>query len=79
MDLYSEILIHILHREEMYVTFPNLKICVNEIIGTECYRALQKIKAIIENDSLDDFKCVEQIVCVLEDIGSDGGNRHDFG
>ena len=42
----------------------------------------EKIKNIIENDDLTDKECferIEEIVCVLEDIGSDGGGRHDFG
>ena len=41
-----------------------------------------KIKAIIQDDSLEDKECVnkiEKIVCTLEEIGSSGGNRHDFG
>ena len=39
---------------------------------------LQRIKAVIDNDSLSDFDCVEEIVCIFEEFGSDGGSRHDF-
>lgn len=52
------------------------------LIEAECYQALKKIKAIIEDDSLDDPECfekIERIVCTLECLGSDGGSRHDFG
>ena len=48
----------------------------------QCYQALQKIKAIIDDDYLDDAECfqkIEEIICVFEEIGSNGGNRHDFG
>ena len=41
-----------------------------------------KIKAIIEDDSLEDKECfrkIEEIVCAFEEIGSNGGSRHDFG
>ena len=53
-----------------------------DLIELNCYQTLKKIKAIIEDDSLDDPECfyrIEQIVCAFEEIGSDGGNRHDFG
>lgn len=46
------------------------------------YQALLKIKMIIEDDSLSDAECfdkIEEIVVVLEEIGSSGGVRHDFG
>ncbi|MCL2562990.1 MAG: hypothetical protein FWE08_03030 [Oscillospiraceae bacterium] len=49
-----------------------------DIVETQCYQALQQIQAIIENDDLSDFDCVEAIVRVFEKMGSDGGSRHDF-
>ncbi len=82
MELHKEILLNALFNEEMQITFPNLKISPNEIVKLECYKALKKIKAIIENQDLSDkecFKRIENIVCVFEEIGSGGGARHDFG
>lgn len=79
MDLFKEILINILMNEEINVNFPNLKFSATEIIEIESFKALQKIKTIIEDDSLSDFDCIEEIVCVFEKIGSGGGIRHDFG
>lgn len=79
MDLYKEILISILKKEEVNVVFPGIKAGVAEMVEMKSYMALQKIKAIIENDSFSDFECVEEIVCVFEEIGSGGGGRHDFG
>lgn len=81
MDLLKDILSEILLKEEIHVVFPNLKLCPADIIEMKCYQALQEIKAILENDSFDDIECfmkIEKIICVLEEIGSNGGNRHDF-
>lgn len=78
MELYKEILAKVFEKEEIHIIFPNLKLNAEGIVEKECYKALKKIKAIIENDSLSDFDCVEEIVCVFESIGSNGGGRHDF-
>ena len=81
MELYEEIIIQLLKehpesflRRESNASFANL-------FEHTCYQTLQKIKAIIEDDSLDDPDCfwkIEKIVNAFEDIGSTGGNRHDF-
>jgi len=70
MDLYKEILLNKLERinpDEMQL---------DRIVEMECYKALKKIKAVLEDEAC--FMKIEQIVCALEEIGSDGGNRHDF-
>ena len=76
IELYQEILLHkLLHSEEWAVS-------VEQIVANECYQALQKIKAVLEDDNLDDTECfsrIEKIVQFFEEIGSDGGFRHDFG
>lgn len=79
MELFKEILIKALAKEEINIIFPNFEFGVTEVIEIESFKALQKIKTIIENDNLSDFECIERIVCIFEDIGSGGGNRHDFG
>ena len=79
MDLRKEILLHALAKGEIRVTFPGLKLNAADIIETESCKTLQKIKAIIENDSLDDFMCIEEILCALDEAGIGSGNRHDFG
>ena len=78
MKLYKEILANILLKEEMQVTFPNLSLTSGELVEMRAYEALEEIKAIVEDNSLSDFQCVEEIVRILEDVGSDGGSRHDF-
>lgn len=82
MELYKEILIEALARSEMEITISNLRIDPDNIVEMHCYNALKKIKAIIEDDSLEDSDCfnkIEEIVLTLEEIGSSGGTRHDFG
>ena len=52
------------------------------LLQSECYQALEQIKAVLANDQLDDPECferIEKIVSIFEEMGSDGGNRHDFG
>ena len=83
MELYQEILCHVFANEKIQVSFPELiNTDVTEIVELECYKALSKIKAIIEDDTLADSECfqqIEEIVCAFEALGSGGGSRHDFG
>ena len=82
MELYVEILVHYLSQENAHMIFPNLQLDAKEIVEMQCYQALQQIKTVIEDDSLEDDACfarIEGIVCTFEKIGSNGGIRHDFG
>ena len=83
MELYQEILCHVLANEKVQVSFPELiHTDITKIVELECYKALCKIKAILENDALTDSECyqqIEEIVCTFEELGSNGGSRHDFG
>jgi len=78
MELHKEMLCKELG-EIIYETLRLREIDYTEIIELKSIQVLQKIKAVIENDSLSDFECVEEIVYIFEEFGSDGGNRHDFG
>ena len=81
MELYQEILAHALAQGKVQITFSGSEPDISKIMESACYQALQKIKAIIEDDNPDDEECfmkIEQIVLALEEIGSTGGNRHDF-
>ena len=83
MELYQEILCHVLANEKVQISFQELiNTDVTKIVELECYKALRKIKAILENDALADNECfqqIEEIVCTFEALGSDGGIWHDFG
>ena len=68
-------------RNDFYTVTSN-EINAKESIETESYKALQKIKEIIQDSSLDDKECfmkIEEIVCIFEALGGSVGNRHDFG
>ncbi len=74
MELYDEILSNLTDYkiEKVYADF---------IVEMHCYMALKRIREILDDDSLDDEACfykIEEIVCLLESMGSDGGARHDF-
>lgn len=61
---------------------PSANSDLTEIVESKCYVALQQIKEILEDDSLEDENCfmkIEKIVCLFEELGSDCANRHDFG
>ena len=75
MELYKEILLY-LYKEGRF------DLPAAQLVELTSYQALQKIKAVIEDDQLDDETCfhkIEHIIRILETIGSNGGNRHDFG
>ena len=66
MELYKEILAHALMYGEVRITLQNPKADISRIVEGTCYKALEKIKAIIEDDSLEDRECfvkIEEIVC----------------
>jgi len=78
MNLSRELLIDILQKKDIHITFPNISQSTDKLIESHAIHALEQIKAIIEDDSLDDFMCIEKIVRVFENHGSSGGPRHDF-
>lgn len=83
MELYQGILCHVLANKKVKVSFPELvNTDVTKIVELECYKALHKIKTILEDDALEDSECfqkIEEIICAFEKLGSNGGSRHDFG
>lgn len=82
MDLYYEML---LHREKLLtdkIDIRQYQLEADHWVEMECFHALAKIKSILEDDSLRDEECfeqIEEIICIFEDLGSGCGNRHDFG
>lgn len=73
MELYEEII----HGS---IVLPEIH--ADKILESKCYQALCEIQRIIRDDRLSDKECfmkIEQIICVFEALGSDGGARHDFG
>mgnify|MGYP000044556815 FL=1 len=81
MDLYTEMLVEILSKQKIEIHFPELSFSVEELLEMRCYEALRKIKAVLEDESLTDAACfqkIEEMINIFEEIGSDGGSRHDF-
>ena len=81
MELYKDILVRMLRSRLVEVKFTNCTIDPNAAVEMTCYNILKQIKAIIEDDSLEDPECfqkIEEIVKTFEMFGSDGGSRHDF-
>ena len=82
MELGMGILAHFLAQQKAEITFPDLQLNAKEIVELQCYQTLRKIQEIVRDDTLEDKECfyrIERIVCAFEEIGSDGGVRHDFG
>lgn len=82
MELFQKIMVKALENEKIEVTFPDLALSPAELVELKSYAALCKIKSIIEDSTLTDPECfrkIEEIIGVLEFLGSDGGPRHDFG
>ncbi len=81
MELYNDILAKVLAEGEVRVTFPELNVSAGEAVEGRCFKALKAIRAILDDDRLDDPDCferIEEIVSVFEELGSTGGSRHDF-
>ena len=75
MEFYQQILLNAL-----CTMAPDFD--AQEIVESSCYQTLQRIRAVLYDDTLDDAACfqrIEAIVRAFEAVGSDGGNRHDFG
>ncbi len=80
-DLWKEILFWLLQDEEIEVRFPQAP-DFQKLFENKCCKALDEIKEVIEDESLEDKECferIERIVRIFEEMGSDGGARHDFG
>lgn len=82
MELYKEILSQLIlekgGEEYQVLHLPEAQ----SMVEMACYKALQEIKAVLVDNSLDDADCfqrIERIICIFESLGSDVGSRHDFG
>ena len=74
MELYQEILLNAL-----CAMAPEFNAA--QIVESACYQTLRKIRAVLDDDTLDDAACfqrIEAIISALEAIGI-GSSRHDFG
>ena len=80
MKLWKEILARLLQEERLELHIPSAP-SIETLFEKECFQILQKIKDILEDDSLTDADCfekIEQIICIFEEHGTVIA-RHDFG
>lgn len=81
MELYEEIFLKEVREAAMNGAVLKDSIHAERIVMNACYAALEQIRAILKDETLDDRDCfqkIEEIVCVYEQLGSDCGSRHDF-
>ena len=81
MELWKEIICHLLRKETLEIRLLSSD-HIDALFESECYKALQKIKMILEDETPDDKECfmkIEEIVRVFEEMGSGCSGRHDFG
>lgn len=82
MEVYQDILSRLFQRSDIHVTISGLSGSLPDLVEMRCFQAIQRIRAILDDESLSDRECfmyIEEIVLALEELGSDGGSRHDFG
>ena len=82
MEVYQDILSRLFQRSDIHVTISGLSGSLPELAELRCFQAIQRIRAILDDESLSDRACflrIEEIVNTLEELGADGGSRHDFG
>lgn len=54
------------------------KIDLTEAAHTRAVTILEEIRAVIQDCEKDDFKAMEEIVCIFEKYRIETGARHDF-
>lgn len=81
MELIKELFIRFLQSGAVEFSISDEN-TFERVAEKECYIALEKIREIIRDDTLEDAECfdrIEKIVCLFEKMGIDCGDRHDFG
>ena len=81
MDLFMDVIYDKIKKDEITVIILGYNADIDRIVESTCYKVLNEIKSILENDSLTDEECflkIEEIIRVFERLGSNCGNRHDF-
>ncbi len=81
LELYQELLLQLLSKQAIQITFPDLSLDLAQFVASQCYQALCQIKAILCDDTLQDAECfqkIEAIIEVYETLGSSCDPRHDF-
>lgn len=79
MELLKDVLIEILRKEDCRLEVAGWELPrIASYVNLACVGALEQIRLTVSNRDLTDFQCVEEIILILEMLGSNGGTRHDF-
>ena len=80
MDLYQQILMHILEEKKDALSTPEIKAAMDRAVELKSYHTLVKIKQIIEDESLEDPECFQRIEAILTALENAGifTSRHDL-
>ena len=81
MELYKEILIKNTMEKAILNSLEAIEHNASDIVQSACYQAIAEIKAVLEDDSMDDKTCfwrIDEIIRVFDRLGSPC-SRHDFG
>lgn len=82
MDFYEQLAKSVRETLTIRISDEELYRLAQELSKEACCKALSDIRAVLDDDSLDDPVCfwrIEEIVRIYENLGADGGSRHDFG
>jgi len=77
--MLKEILTEILSKKKCSVEFSLSEERLTRLINEKFFVTLVKIIEILEDNSLNDFMCIDAIMTIFEDMGINLGNRHDLG
>lgn len=66
MDLYKEILINILKDNDIEITFKGIEFDYNKLLENKSYVALNEIKKILANDTIDNANCLKKIQEIVD-------------
>ncbi|MCL2861198.1 MAG: hypothetical protein FWE22_02180 [Firmicutes bacterium] len=78
MDLAKDILVKIIANETIQVKLSITKKEYAQMFSDGCYFALSKIRQVLKDKTLSHLECIEQIVCIFEQLGTDCGAKYDF-
>lgn len=72
LEAYKSIILKFIGENDEEISQSNLNINASEIVEGECYKALTKIKALLESpflSSIEQVVAIDRIISYCEDIG----------
>ena len=66
MDLYKEILINLIKDNDIEITFKGIEFDYNKLLEDRCYVALNEIKKVLANDTINNEDCLTKIQHIVD-------------